>query len=432
MDSADRALSELAVNGGPKARRKPWPERGHVGREEKAAVDALFDRTIRTGRMFEYNGEPEEAFCRQFAAFMGGGFADAVNSGTSAVYVALRALEPAPFSEIIVGPITDPGGLMPVPLMNCIPVIPDAAPGSYSPGPEQIEACITPRTSAIVVAHIFGEPADMPGILELARRHNLPVVEDCAQAHGARLDGKLLGTFGDVAAFSTMFGKHFNTGGQGGMVYTPSEDRYWKCRRYSDRGKPFGLAEGRSNVAASMNLNLNDLSSVIGSAQLRKLPGIVERRRSVVRRVSQGISGLTTVRVPRLLPGAEPSYWFWRLEVRTENLTVDKAAYCKALEAEGVLFMPDYGHLPHQQEWYRNRQVFGRPGYPWTAAEYTGDRDRSFPCPNARAAAERCINLTIHESWGDRESQDLVRALTKLDRAYAKGGEGARHSARGG
>ncbi len=293
MGSAEAALKQLALNGGPRVRQTPWPERAHFGREEKAAVDALFDQTITTGRMFEYNGKPEEEFCRQFADFMGGGFVDAVNSGTSAVYVALRALEPAPFSEIIAGPITDPGGLMPIPLMNCIPIIPDAAPGAYSPGPAQIEECITPRTSAIVVAHIFGEPADIPGIMEVARRHHLPVVEDCAQAHCAKLQGKLLGTFGDLAAFSTMFGKHFNTGGQGGMAFTRSEDLYWKCRRYSDRGKPFGLPEGRSNVAASMNLNLNDLSATIGAEQLRKLPGIVARRRALVQKVSQGIGAPT-------------------------------------------------------------------------------------------------------------------------------------------
>ena len=178
MSSREQAVKALAVNGGPKVRAEPWPERGNIGREEKAAVDALFDEAIRTGLSFGYNGDPEEDYCRQFAAFMGGGFVDAVSSGTSAVYVALRALEPEPFSEIIVGPITDPGGIMPIPLMNCIPVVADAAPGTYNPGPEQIEACITPRTSVIVVPHIYGEPADMPAIMALARRRGLRVVED--------------------------------------------------------------------------------------------------------------------------------------------------------------------------------------------------------------------------------------------------------------
>ena len=197
MAGKEKALRDLALNGGSKARSEPWPERGHLGREEKAAVDALFDEAIATGRAIGYGGAPEETFCREFAEFLGGGFADAVNSGTSAVYVALRALDLPPWTEIIVGPVTDPGGIMPIPLMNCIPVVADAAPGSYNTGPEQIEACITPRTSAILVPHVLGEPADIRGIMRVAKRRGLPVVEDCAQSHGATLDGQRVGTFGD-------------------------------------------------------------------------------------------------------------------------------------------------------------------------------------------------------------------------------------------
>src|SRR5450759_1436330 len=107
-------LSDPAINGGPKIRSKPFPGRGHLGLEEKAAVDALFDQAIASGEAFGYNGPDEEAYCREFAEFMGGGYADAVSSGTAAVYVALRVLEPEPFTEIIVSPITDPGGMMPI------------------------------------------------------------------------------------------------------------------------------------------------------------------------------------------------------------------------------------------------------------------------------------------------------------------------------
>lgn len=417
----DQARKDLAVNGGKKARGDSWPERALIGAEEKAAVDALFDEAIRTGVAFGYGGEPEEKYCREFADFLGGGFADAVNSGTSAVYVALRALEPAPYSEVIVGPITDPGGIMPIPLMNCIPVVADAAPGSFNAGPEQIEACITPLTSAIIVPHILGEPADMPRIMKVARKHNLPVIEDCAQSHGATINGQRVGTFADIAAFSTMFGKHFCTGGQGGMVFTKDAKLGLACRRVSDRGKPFGLPHERgTNVLASLNLNLNDLAATIGSVQLAKLPGIVTRRRALVRTISDGIRNLSTIGTPRLLPGAEPSYWFWRLELRTENLAVSREEYCRALAAEGVGFFERYDYMPHTYEWYVKRNVFGRPGLPWTSPQYKGDPDRAFPCPNCRAAIERCIAINVIESWTDREAQDVVRAFTKLEEAFAK------------
>lgn len=151
-------LKKLALHGGTKVRVAPWPERGLIGQEEKAAVDALFDESIRTGQAFGYNGPQEELYCGEFAQWLGGGYADAVNSGTTAVHVALRSLDLEPFSEVIVSPITDPGGMMPIPLMNCIPMVADAAPGCYNTGAAQVEELIGPRTSAILVAHIGGEP----------------------------------------------------------------------------------------------------------------------------------------------------------------------------------------------------------------------------------------------------------------------------------
>ncbi len=413
-----RTQRKPAIDGGPKIRSKPWLPRKLLGQEEKAAVDALFDKAIASGNAFGYNGAEEEAYCHEFAAAMGGGFADAVNSGTTAVYVALRALNPEPFSEVIVGPITDPGGVMPIPLLNCIPVIADAAPGRFSPGPKEIEAVITPQTSAIVVAHIFGEPADMPGIMKVARRHKLFVVEDCAQAHGARIRGRLVGTFGNIAAFSTMFGKHHCTGGQGGVVFTRNEQLYWAARRASDRGKPFGLPAGASNAIASLNFNLNDLAAVIGSVQLRKLPGIVAQRRKLASRIACGLHGLKSVSLPPQLAGVEPSYWFLRLRFHPDAVTCDKTTFCKALAAEGLLVCPRYVNPCHMQDWYRQRQVFGTSGLPWTAPQYRGNPDRTFLCPNAMAALEAHFHLTLFESWGNREADDIIKIFKKVEEIY--------------
>jgi perosamine synthetase len=412
-------LSKLAMNGGPKTRTKPFPGRSLIGPEEKAAVNALFDKAISTGEAFGYNGVEEEEYCKEFAEYMGGGYADAVNSGTSAVYVALRALDIEPFTEVIVSAITDPGGMMPVALMNCIPVVADSAPGKYNTDAEQIEKLISPLTSAIVVSHIGGEPCDIDKIVALGKKHNIPVVEDCSQSHGAKLNGKLLGTFGDIAAFSTMFGKHHCTGGQGGIVYTKREDLYWKIRRASDRGKPFGLPAGSTNVIASLNLNLNDLSAVIGREQLKKLSGIVEDRCQFVEKLKEGFKDLKTLIIPGLIPGAEPSYWWWRLEVNTDMISCDKETYCRALIEEGISLNPSYrAAIPHNMDWFKNRSVFGTSGYPWAAPEYKGDRNRQFSCPNAMLATERQFNLTVYESWGDEEAEDIITAFKKVENAF--------------
>ncbi|MDD2486306.1 MAG: DegT/DnrJ/EryC1/StrS family aminotransferase [bacterium] len=418
--NTDKELFKLAIYGGAKVRTRPWPGRGLLGEDERAAVNALFDEAIATGNAFGYNGPEEEAYCREFASYMGGGYADAVNSGTTAVYTALRAVNPEPFTEVIVSPITDPGGMMPIVMCNCIPVIADTAPGSYNTGPEQVAELISPLTGAIIVAHIGGEPADMEGIMAVARKHGIPVIEDCAQAHGATLNGRKVGTFGDIAAFSTMFGKHHCTGGQGGMVYTRSEKLYQRSRWCSDRGKPFGLPAGSTNCVGALNLNLNDLSAAIGRVQLRKLPNIIKRRQYVAARIGEGIEQLKLVTAPDILSGAESSYWFMRLEFNSDSASCNKESYCKALQEEGIPIAVSYRHLPHTMEWFTKRQVFGSNGHPWTSPHYTGDADRAFTCPNAVAVTDKQFNLSVHEGWGEEEITDTLKAFNKVEEVLTK------------
>jgi perosamine synthetase len=413
--------THLAIHGGPRLRVEPFPARGHIGPEEKAAVDALFDHAIETGSAPGYNGDEEIAYCEEFAAYLGGGYVDAVNSGTSAIYVGLKALNLEPFSEVVVSAVTDPGGMMPIPLLNLIPVVADTAPGSYNSGPEQIEALISPLTSAIVVAHIAGEPADIEGIMAVARRHNLPVLEDCAQAHGARINGRFVGTFADVAAFSTMSGKHHCSGSQGGLVFTKSEELHHEIRRQSDRGKPFFLPAGSTNSTAALNLNLNDMAAAIGRVQLKKLPDLAARRQVVVAGLGEGIDDLPTLSLPPLIPGAEATYWFLRMRFHAEYATCDRDAFCQALIAEGLPINPSYrAALPHTMDWFVNRRVFGRSGYPWSSPDYKGDRDRHFPCPNAHAVMENHFNLHIHENWSGADIDDAVAIFSRVDEYYCK------------
>ena len=411
---------KLALYGGTPVRPVPYPERGHVGREEKAAVDALFELAISSGAAPGYNGEQEIAYCAEFAAYVGGGYADAVSSGTAALYTALRALDLEPFTEVIVGAVTDPGGMMPIPLLNLIPMVADTAPGSYNTGPEQVAELLSPRTGAIVVPHIAGEPADIVHIMDLARERHIPVIEDCAQSHGAKLHGKSIGMYGDLAVYSTMFGKHHNTGGQGGLVFTRDEEMYQMVRRASDRGKPFFLPAGSTNAFASLNLNLNEISAAIGREQLRKLPGSIAHRQKVTAQLIDHIQDLDCVSIPTPLPGAEPSYWFLRLRFDGTSLSCDKATYCAALGAEGLPLGMDYRNaIPHLMDWYVQRRVFGHSGYPWASPDYKGDPDRQFPCPNAQAVMDTHFNLNIHEGWGDQEVMDAVAIFHKVAAAFS-------------
>ena len=409
---------KLAVNGGPKAVAAPLKGRFHFGKEEKEAAMRLFDQCIATGNAISYNGPEEEAFGKEFAAFMGGGFADGVSSGTNAVFTSLRALELKPFSEVIVGSVTDPGGMMPIVMNNCIPVVADTMPGCYNIGPEQVEARITPRTAAIIVPHIGGEPADIKGIMEVADRHGLPVIEDCAQSHAASVDGKYVGSFGTYGAFSIMFGKHFCSGGQGGVVFSKTEDLYWRGRRAADRGKPFGIQNPCGNVLVTLNSNMDELGAAIARAQLKKLPSIVARRQAFAELLkAKGLNDLKTVSVPVIPAGNKHSYWWFRLGVNLNALNCTRDQYFDALAAEGVNIGRDYkAARPVNNPWYKNRAN----SHPWNNPLCQGDPCREFPCPNADKAMEDNFILYIYESWGEEEAEMIMEAFRKVDAAFAK------------
>ena len=425
--------SQLAIDGGPKALHRPFPPRHLFGEEEKQAAMALFERCIATGESIGYNGPEEDSYCAQFAAFMGGGHGDGVNSGTSAVYAALRALEIPPFTEVIVPPVTDAGGVMPVALMNCIPVFPDTNTHSYNTGPEQIEARLTEHTRAIVVAHIAGIPVNMDPVMELARARGIPVVEDCAQSHGSRYKGRLVGTIGDIAAFSTMSGKHHATAAQGGVVYCKNEDLIWRARRASDRGKPLGF-EGvattvqgyavnvpATTVTASLNLNSNDLAAAVGIAQLKKLPKIIEGRRRAAKAIEQGLAErCNAIRMVGDPPDCESVFWFLVFDLDPDKIGVSKQRFADAMLAEGLPFQAGYVRPMPEWDWIKNRAVFGDSGYPWTAPAYKGDPDMPMPMPNFAAMDRRLCRMDFHENLTDRDVGDIVTAFEKVDGAYAK------------
>ncbi|HHE75052.1 MAG TPA: DegT/DnrJ/EryC1/StrS family aminotransferase [Desulfobacteraceae bacterium] len=403
---------QLAINGGEAVRTTPFPPRKLFGRDEKDAVMSLFDEAMEKGhQVLGYNGPQEEAYCKEFADFLGGGFADGVNSGTNAVYVALRALEPEPGSEVIVPAISDPGGVMPAAICGCVPVPADTIEDYYTIGAEQIEAKITDKTSAIIVAHIAGIPADMDPIMELANSRGIPVVEDCAQIHGAKYKGRMVGTLGTISSFSLMFGKHHATGGQGGMVFTKDEELYWKARRYADRGKPIGIDDApNGNVVAALNCNMDELHAAIGRVQLRKLDDIASRRRTLAKSIAESCRGeLKSIQLKEEPADCEGVYWFLVFKCNQSLLTVSKEDFVKAVEAEGIPVCPTYKHVPVRMEWMgKYMQQNG-----WAM-------DGRYDLTNVDKVDDMYFNCGLHEDFTQAEADDIIAALKKVEAAYLK------------
>ena len=308
---------------------------------------------------------------------------------------------------------------MPAALLCQVPVVADAAPGSFNAGAEQIEAVLTPHTRAIVVAHIAGEPADMTPILALAEDRGIPIIEDCAQTHGARYKGQLAGSLGTVAAFSTMSGKHHATGPQGGVVFTRDEELCWEAKRFADRGKPFNT-DATSNLRAGLNLNGNDLSAAIGRVQLKKLDAMVAKRRRVAAQIEEAIAECKAVRLGWQVAESEGVYWFMRFHVDAAKLRVDKDGFARAVAAEGIPVTAAYRYIPSEAIWFKERQVFSGSDYPWGLPAYGGNRNAQFPCPNAVAAVESHFIMSIHENFAAREVADIAEAFAKVEQAYLR------------
>lgn len=415
-----RLLDVLAIDGGTPVRTDPMPRRIVIGTEERAAVLSLLDREMEQGGGFDrYGGTEVDTFEREFADHVGTTFATATSSGTAAIHSALAALRLEPYSEVISPPITDPGAVMPIVWQQCIPVFADVDPDTFNLDPRSVAARVTERTRALIVTHLAGQPADLEPLLAIARQHDLTVIEDCAQAHDAVYHGRLVGGIGHVATFSLMSGKHTVAGGQGGMVVTNDEEIYWNAKRFADRGKPFSSSE-RRNLFLGLNYRMTELEAALGRVQLRKLPSVVRRRRTLVAQLGERIADLGAVRLGKVIDGAESSYWFLFVKVDESRLTVSKDRFAEAVRAEGLPVAPSYDHVVYDAPWLRDRQTFGKSGLPWTAMP--GDRGVSAgePCPNARRAVATHLMVSLHEGWTEREVDDLARALRKVERAYTK------------
>lgn len=394
------------------------PKRIVLDAADRDAVMTVLEREMEEGGGLDrYGGVEVDAYEREFAEHVGTAYGTAVSSGTAAIHAALAALELEPGGEVITPPVTDPGGVMPIVWQQCIPIFADVDPETFNVDPASLAERITPRTRAVIVTHLAGQPSDMDPIMAIARRHGLPVIEDCAQAHDAAYKGRLVGSIGDLAAFSLMGGKHATAGGQGGMVLTNDEARYWRAKRFADRGKPFNLDE-RRNVALGLNYRMTELAAAIGRTQLRKLPGVVQRRRALAKALGERVADLQAIRLGKVIDGAESSYWFLLVRVDADKLRVDHDAFARAVAAEGIAVQARYDHLVYESPWIRDRRTFGNSGLPWSLTEAGRTVDYAGSCPNARKAIDTHMVVAFHEGYGEREIEDIAAALRKVERAY--------------
>ena len=350
-----------------------------IGDEERAAVDAV----LRSGMIAQ--GPEVAGFEEEFSALVDGRHCVAVNSGTSALHMALIALGIGTGDEVIVPSFTFAATANAVKLAGANPVFVDIEADSFCMDPDAFDAAITSRTRAVMPVHLYGHPADMTRIGVIASEGGIAVLEDAAQAHAAKLNGIPAGAFGAAAAFSFYPTKNM-TSGEGGMVVTKSADTARTVRLLRNQG----MEQRYRNEIVGFNTRLTDVHAAIGRTQLRKLAGWTARRQETAAIFDAELRGVVT---PPVAEGAEHVYHQYTIRVPGH----DRDAFMVALAELGV----------------------GSGVYYPTPVHALPSFDLSLDLPETRRAAQEVISLPVHPALSDEDVERVVVAVNEVAAAGA-------------
>jgi dTDP-4-amino-4,6-dideoxygalactose transaminase len=327
----------------------------------------LVSEAIRTGTLTSTKGDFVKRLEKAFAGKLGVAYAFACSSGTAAIHAAISAIDPEPGDEIITTPITDMGALTPILYQTAIPVFADVDPDTLNLTAATIEPMISPRTRAIVVTHLFGNPCEMGPILDLAAKHDLPVIEDSAQAFQAEWQGRLSGTMGTIGCFSLQQGKHM-TCGEGGIVTTQDEKLARRMFLFVNKCWGYGDASP-DHYYIALNSRLTELQGAVALGQFEKLDACVASRAQRAAALTQRIRGVRGIRPFPTAPGSRNVYWKYCLIVDSNAVPDGAVGLAARLKARGISSAPRYIQKPaFQCGVFRDRRTFGNSQFPFNLA----------------------------------------------------------------
>ncbi|MEO5533981.1 MAG: DegT/DnrJ/EryC1/StrS family aminotransferase [Pseudolysinimonas sp.] len=357
------------------------PAKPIIGEDE---IDAV-TRVMRSGMVAQ--GPEVAAFEREFAAhFVDGRPTVAVNSGTAGLHLGLLAVGVGPGDEVIVPSFTFAATGNSVALTGATPVFADIEPATFTLDPASVEAAITPRTKGIMPVHLYGHPGRMTELGEIAKRHGIAIYEDAAQAHGAKLDGRSVGTFGEFAMFSLYPTKNM-TSGEGGMVTVSTEEFARRVRLFRNQG----MEKQYENEVVGFNARMTDIHAAIGRVQLTKVDAWTATRQANAAFLDAHLSGVV---VPPVMPGAEHVYHQYTIRVPE-----GRDAFVTALREEHQIGSGVYYPIPNHR-------------LP-SLASYAPGLD----LPETERAAREVVSLPVHPSLSQGDLERIVEAVNALAKA---------------
>lgn len=368
-----------------------------IGNEEKDAVRQVLE----SGMLAE--GRVSREFEKLFSEYIGTKFATVTSNGTTALSTTLEAMDIQPGDEVITSPFTFIASANSISMVGAIPVFVDIKPDTYNIDPELIENAITEKTKAIMPVHIFGLPADMKNINEIAEGHDLLVLEDACQAHGGEIDSKKAGSMSDAATFSFYATKNLMTG-EGGMVTTNNEDLYDKMLMIKNHGR--GKQGGYSHFRVGYNNRMMDLVSAIGIVQLNRIHEAIKERRKTAQEYDDFFAGFDSIRPQVEEPGFKSGYHLYAPRLYSDKLARD--GIVKALRNEGVGSRAVYALPCHKQDTYLNIQD-------WRWAKFVDYPDYSaVNLPISEEVGDRHFDIPVHPNLTDEDKEHIKNAFHKI------------------
>lgn len=379
----------------------------NLGQEELR----LLQKVIESGTLNCTKGTFVKEFERRFAKRYGVDFCRTTTSGTASIHTAVAAIDPEPGDEIISSPITDMGAIAPILYQTAIPVFADVDPLTYNVTAKTIEPKISRRTRAIIVTHLFGNPCEMDPILELARAHDLPVIEDACQAFLAEYKGRLVGTLGDIGCFSLQQGKHITTG-EGGIVIAREPKFTRRMGLFVDKAWGYGDPKPDHYFLAP-NYRMTELQGAVALAQLGKLDQAVAKRIHMADRLTEMIQGIPGVFTPMVHPHNQHVYWRYPLRIDDTIIKGGADQFAAALKDRGIFASPRYIQKPaFMCEVLREKRTFGKSCFPFNG-EYRKNDPQVVYDPKDYPGALDALAHVVVVPWTDLYTEEHVQYIAE-------------------
>lgn len=375
-----------------------------LGDEEIQAVS----RAIQSGCLTSTKGTFVKQLETRWAQLHGTLHASACSHGSAAIHCAVAAVDPEPGDEIVTSPITDMGALTPILYQGAIPVFADVDPASCNVTAATVERVLSPRTKAVIVTHLFGNPCEIEKIVALCRPRGIAVIEDCAQAFLAKCSDKIVGTIGDIGCYSLQQGKHITTG-EGGLVVTNNTD--YARRMFLFINKAWGYGDPQpDHYFLALNYRMTELQGAVAIAQLDKLEAAVQQRIAMADELTAALAGVPGIETPAVLPGCVHTYWKYCLRVCPNKVPGGTVKLGAALKSRGIFSAPRYIQKPaFACEVFQKQRTFGQSRWPFTLARPEAlDYDRA-RFPGTYDGLEHILVLP----WNERYQSEHVRYIAE-------------------